>query len=974
MPRRPTTLSPGDRFGPYEILSPVGAGGMGEVYRARDTRLRRFVAIKVLPEALLQDPERRRRLQVEARAVSSLNHPNICTLHDVGRQDTEHGPIDYLVMEYLEGETLAERIASGPLPIEECLRHAIQIAGGLDAAHRRGLVHRDLKPGNVMLTPTGAKLLDFGLARRTVIPSTGDQQSAAPTVTAQPATRAGFLMGTPAYMSPEQALGRPADARSDVFAFGLLLHEMVSGAPAFSGESELQVIADILRGEPQPARSHRPEVSGDLQSIIDRCLNKAPEKRYQDARSLQEDLAACERRLTSPGARAPWRAWILVTAGVVVVAALAFSIWIGWRSAREREARREILPEMRRLVESDRAFAAFRLAREHAGEFAGDPEFDRLLRDISIPASLNTEPEGAEVLYKDYNTPKAEWERLGVTPVQDVPMPVSQIRLKIVKDGFEPVELVLSGPTVPAVVMLTPLGQTPPGMVRVRGGQVGYRATREVVIDDYWLDRHEVTNRAFKEFVDQGGYRNPSLWPDTFVGRGRTLTFEEAMALFRDTTGRPGPATWELGTYPEGQEDYPVGGVSWYEAQAYATFVGKSLPTFLHWYRAAGAETLFSGIIRLSNFGGEGPAPVGSHQGLSPWGNLDMAGNVREWVWNAAGDRRYTLGGAWNDPTYLFTGPDALDPLDRDPMLGFRCALYPKPPPDEALEPIKTVFRDYSKETPVADAIFSAYRRLHRYDSGPLEARVESPPDDLEYWREEQVSYAAAYDDERIPATLFLPKNAAPPYQAVVFFPPGSANLLGSIHDAGTRQFSFLIRSGRALLFPVYEGTYERRLRAGAGGADRSRDLRIRWSKDVGRSLDYLEERPDIDSSRIAFYGLSMGAAYGPIAGAVEPRFRTLVFVSGGLSSGPLAPEVDSFNFAPRVHVPVLMINGNHDFIFPLEESQKPLFRLLGVPESDKRHYMFDGGHVPPHWQVIARETLDWLDRRMGPVRTTAAP
>jgi dipeptidyl aminopeptidase/acylaminoacyl peptidase len=348
-----------------------------------------------------------------------------------------------------------------------------------------------------------------------------------------------------------------------------------------------------------------------------------------------------------------------------------------------------------------------------------------------------------------------------------------------------------------------------------------------------------------------------------------------------------------------------------------------------------------------------------------------MAGNVREWVWNAAGPRRYTLGGAWSDPTYLFTGPDALDPFDRSPIQGFRCALYTTPPPDEVFGSIETVFRDYSKEAPVGDAIFTAYRGLHRYDPGPLDARTESLEAASEHWREERVSYAAAYGGERIPATLFLPKNAVPPYQAVLYFPPGSALRLDSIRNAGTRQFAFLVRSGRAVLFPGYKGTYERRLPPGAGGPNAWRDLVIQWSKDVGRSLDYLQGRPDIDGQRLALYGLSMGAAFGPIVGAIEPRFRTLVLVGGGLGSEQDPPEIDALNFAPRVRVPVLMINGSHDFIFPLETSQKPLFRLFALPENAKRHYVFEGGHVPPRLQEVARETLDWLDRHLGPVRTT---
>jgi eukaryotic-like serine/threonine-protein kinase len=481
-----------------------------------------------------------------------------------------------------------------------------------------------------------------------------------------------------------------------------------------------------------------------------------------------------------------------------------------------------------------------------------------------------------------------------------------------------------------------------------------------------------VTNRQYQEFVDRGGYRKREYWKQPFVKEGRTLSFDDAMALLRDTTGRPGPSTWELGAYPRGQADFPVGGVSWYEAAAYAEFAGKSLPTFHHWFRAAGADLRFSNILPLSNFGGEGPAAVGSHPGLSPWGNYDMAGNVREWVWNAAGARRYTLGGSWNDPTYLFTGPDALDPFDRSPTQGFRCALYPTPPPAEAYGEIETVFRDYSKETPVGDAIFKVYRDLHRYDRGPLEARTESPAADSEYWREERVSFTAAYGGERIPATLFLPKNAAPPYQAILYFPPGGALTLNSIRDAGTRQFAFLVRSGRAVLCPSYKGTFERRLPPGTGGPNEERDVKIQWSKDVGRSLDYLESRPDIDRGRLAFYGLSMGAMFGPVMGAIEPRLRALILVAGGLDSEKGPPEVDVFNFAPHVRVPVLMINGDHDFIFPLETSQNPLFRLFPLPASEKRHYVLEGGHVPPRHQEIARETLDWLDRFLGPVHTTA--
>ena len=961
-------LSPGTRLGPYEILAVAGAGGMGEVYRARDTRLDRIVAIKVLPETLLQDPGSRQRLEREARAVSALSHPHICTLHDIGHQDG----VDYLVMEYVDGETLAERLQKGPLPPDQVLQCAMEIAGALDAAHRRGIVHRDLKPGNIMLTRTGAKLLDFGLAKVIHDFPPGEDATSAPTMMRGLETRFGAVLGTPGYMSPEQALGKPVDQRTDVFAFGLLLYEMVAGRRAFGGDTEAEVLAAILRDTPPPVRKLRPEAGGDVEQVLQRCLQKDPSARYQDAVALLEALRACTTRRTgqSSGWQLLRRPAVLVSAAVAVLASVAFSA-LTWRhSARERWARRTALPEIARLVEAEQPIAAFRLAREVQPLVPGDPQFDKLWRDVSVTVSLRTEPAGADVLFKDYGDPRAAWERLGVSPLENVRVPFGQLRWKLVKDRFEPVELASAPGGLPSFVKLLPRGQVPPGMVRVPAGRHGYRATRAVELVDYWLDRFEVTNRGFKEFVDRGGYRKPEYWKQPFVKEGRSLSFDEAMALFRDSTGRPGPSTWELGAYPEGQADSPVGGVSWYEAGAYAEFVGKSLPTFHHWFHAAGADTIFSGILRLSNFGGERPAPVGSHEGLSPWGSYDMAGNVREWVWNAAGPRRYTLGGAWSDPTYLFTGPDALDPFDRSPNQGFRCALYPTPPPEEAFGPIESVFRDYSREEPVGDAIFRAYRNLHRYDAGPLDARTESSEAGSEYWMEERVSFSAAYGGERIPATLFLPKNAAPPYQAVLYFPPGSALRLHSIRDAGTRQFAFLVRSGRAVLFPGYKGTYERRVPPGTGGPNAWRDTVLQWSKDVGRSLEYLQGRPDIDGRRLAFYGLSMGAAFGPVVGAVELRFRALVLVGGGLSTEVEPPEIDALNFAPRAQAPVLMINGSHDFIFPLDTSQKPLYRLFTLPDNAKRHYVFEGGHVPPRLQEVARETLDWLDRHLGPVRT----
>ena len=282
----------GQRIGPYQLASKIGAGGMGEVYKARDTRLDRTVAIKVLTAHLADDPHARERFQREARAVAALNHPHICTLHDVGSQDPSTGSgqaMDFLVMEYLDGETLAERLAKGPLPLDRALQYAIQIADALDKAHRQGITHRDLKPANVMLTTVGTKLLDFGLAKLRPAVGAVVGMSAAPNVSPS-LTGRGTILGTLQYMAPEQLEGKPADARTDIFAFGALLYEMLTGKRAFEGTSQASLISAILSSDPPPIALLQPLSPPALDRVVKKCLAKDPDERWQSAHDLTSEL------------------------------------------------------------------------------------------------------------------------------------------------------------------------------------------------------------------------------------------------------------------------------------------------------------------------------------------------------------------------------------------------------------------------------------------------------------------------------------------------------------------------------------------------------------------------------------------------------------------------------------------------------------------------------------------------------------
>src|SRR5262249_36975368 len=281
-------LQTGSRVGPYEILAPAGSGGMGEVYRARDTRLDRTVAIKVLPTFLSERPEAKQRFDREAKAISSLQHPNICTLFDVGSQNGT----DYLVMEYLEGETLADRLTRGPLPPEQVLKYGAESAEGLERAHRSGMIHRDRKPGNIMLTKPGAKLMDFGLAKASnaVDPTSGLTATLETPQASHPLTAAGTIVGTFHYMAPEQVEGKEADARSDIFSLGAVLYEMASGRRAFSGKSHASIVAAILASEPQPVSSMQPMSPPALDRVIKGCLAKDPDERWQTAHDVKLQL------------------------------------------------------------------------------------------------------------------------------------------------------------------------------------------------------------------------------------------------------------------------------------------------------------------------------------------------------------------------------------------------------------------------------------------------------------------------------------------------------------------------------------------------------------------------------------------------------------------------------------------------------------------------------------------------------------
>lgn len=697
------------------------------------------------------------------------------------------------------------------------------------------------------------------------------------------------------------------------------------------------------------------------------------------------------------GPAPPSRRHVMVAGAIVVVVIACIAAALAFERQRKARFVAESVAQVEALARSHKFIAAYRLAREveHAG--GADRLSEALKQEYTRSVDVESTPAGAAIAFRGYrvDAKDSDWIVLGAAPLAKVRVPRGVLEWRAALPGKTPhILAVVSLNDRRIAFSLAAPDEKDAGMVPVPGGEIsiggirGLKVAQRVKLAPYSIDRSEVTNREYASFMQAGGYAREEFWKKPFRDGNKVLGFGEAMARFKDVTGRAGPATWKLGNFPEGEGHLPVRGISWYEASAYAVFAGKELPTIYHWYFADTGNDfrfLLPALLPGANFGGKSPRAAAASRTISAFGAIDMAGNVREWVATSTDKNRHNaVGGSWLEVSYQYKFAEQLSGFDRPVDVGFRCMKRSGigSPGDVAFAPVaERPARDMIAIRPVSDAEYAVYARFFEKSRAALDVRLESTDASSPHWTRLKVSYATGYGNERMNAYLYLPKNATPPYQTIIFMHgSGVFNNKKPYDDVaetpagGWIYPEMLIRGGRALLQPVWKGSFER-----SGGWEWTRanfrEHMPHWVSELRQSVEFLRTRSEVDADRIGYFGFSFGAMWAPNLLAMEPQVKAAVLLAGGLE-GPmpdgdtLPPELDAATYAPRTKASVLMLNGRSDIRFPYETAQVPMFTLLGSPPGKKKHKTYPGGHSTLGWfDEMVKDTHDWFDEQFGAIR-----
>lgn len=996
----------GSLIGSYKLLQEIGEGGFGVVYMAEQVEpIRRKVALKIVKPGM-DSKDVIARFEAERQALALMEHPNIAKVFDGGV--TEFGR-PYFVMELVKGIPITEFCDKNKLSTIERVELCITACMAIDHAHKKGIIHRDIKPSNVMVTlhdgKPVCKVIDFGVSKALT------QQLTEKTLF----TAYGQMVGTPTYMSPEQAemSGLDIDIRSDIYSLGVVLYELLTGTTPLAKQEVKSATYDELQRMIKEEEAQRPstrvsklgeeatvnakyrntdsrkltqQLSGDLDWIIIKALEKDRNRRYDSAKVLAEDL---QRHINQEAvlARPPSviyktqkflrrnRLRVGVVGALVLVIAIVLSSGALVFEGREEQAKlREQADDLKQekvalenqvkeeseakekiqlidiLIAEGKRVSAYELFLELEKVLLEDPRLEAM-RGLVVDTTHGL-PEQDDITweFRDWSDEESEWKNIKTDVNGQSVIPRGTVRVRASRDGYQQLEFAnnLNSKQKPVWVNKQDAEEN---MICIPATEPVNFGTNKS-LGSYWIDKYEVSNSEYAEFIAAGGYTREEFWEyEVKTSKDKKLEFPQLAEEFVDATGQAGPSTWRNGTYPTGEEDIPVTGVSWYEAMAYAKFVGKELPTIYHWSFAKYGDAQVAG--RFSNLATDGLAPRGSFKGIGAFGVYDMIGNASEWVFNEIVDsnQRCIAGAAWGDPIYISFSRTELHPFNRPQKTGFRCVKYIEAVADSTLAPVSLNNQKFNTKTEITEEQFEVLVKVYDYDaSKSLAPKLisEDVQPKVPGVRQEIVEVNAAYGGERFEIHMLFPRNGGKVNDAVIWCPGtgamGRSEFDPSVNTMDAAYVREFVNAGYVAVVPILKGMYQRR-DIDKQGRYAQRDMRVQMVKDIRRSIDYLQTRSDISLDTLTYSGLSYGAFMGVYVLTVEHRFKAGLLYGGGCIGGRPLPEVDPAVAAPFVTTPTLMVNGLYDPIFPHELSQRPLYDALGA--NQKQIEVFESGHCP---------------------------
>ena len=656
----------------------------------------------------------------------------------------------------------------------------------------------------------------------------------------------------------------------------------------------------------------------------------------------------------------------------------AFFVYYYNKSASKDELFEVRLPQIIEAFENNEYSKVYDQISTLKNNNVSNPIIDNYFNKVTTEVDINTTPGGYEVYLDLLNDSTENWISIGKTPISKIRVPNVRFNLKFQSGDEEFIEMsnywVLSRGRDYGIPNSNEYERDKYKLIL--GGKrslqfPGLDHYPSIEIGPYLISKFEVTNKEYLDFVLNKGYEKAEYWE--FAIKENKDFMNSKIKNFTGKFGKIGPSNWSYGMYPNGQDNFPVTGISWYEAMAYANYRNLSLPNVYQWASAATLSSS-SSFMYKSNFTQNQLINVGSNENKNIYGLYDIAGNVREWIVNSLSDDssiKGILGGSFNDEPYYFNDYFGQNSMDRSIGNGIRLVKNL----DSEYETNETAnnqyfvkVRDFLNEENISNDVFEIFKSQYDYKISNLNKEEETLNYSFSSFAVDKFTIDAAYDNERLPGYVFYDKNIKGKYKPIIYF-PGSNSINTNSFENGIenrmKQFSYLLSDGYAIIHPIYKSTYERRDNIKSDYPDETDEYKnavIRWGKDYKRALDYIESRDDMDMSNLSYYGVSWGGSIANILLAIDDRVKNSVLYVAGIEFQTCKKEVDKFYYTSRITIPVLMLNGKFDHFFPLETSQIPMFKLLGTPEKDKKHYVYETGHYVPRDELIKLH-LEWLEK-----------